>query len=339
MNIYEVPTHYIGKLISLERNIQKRKQRKQPIDVLEKKLHQFLAESKAKIEKVKQTIGVVSLVDDLPISQKEIEIVGLLRDNQVLIIAGETGCGKTTQLPKMCLKAGFGARGLIAHTQPRRLAATSVAKRIAEELNTELGNLVGYSIRFNNKVSSSTRLKLMTDGVLLSEIEKDPLLSRYDVIIIDEAHERSLNIDFLLGFLTKILIKRRDLKLIITSATIDPERFSKHFNNAPMVTVEGRSYPVEVRYRPIDDDNDGNSADILLQSIVNAVDECILESTGNILIFADGEGQIKSIIKNLKQSELAQVEILPLYARLSISEQQKIFSASSRRKIIVSTNV
>ena len=337
--ISDIQTQDIGRTISMSRNIQQRLRKKQPVDQSQEKLESFVAQSKQKTETIRSSIGSIQLQSDLPIAAKADEIKRLLSDNQVVIVAGETGCGKTTQLPKICLQAGFGARGIIGHTQPRRVAATSVAKRIADEVNNELGGLIGYSIRFNNKLSKNTRVKIMTDGVLLTEIESDPLLSRYEVIIIDEAHERSLNIDFLLGFLKRVLDKRKDLKLIITSATIDPQRFSENFNQAPVVLVEGRSYPVEVRYRPITNDDSSQSGDDLMNSIIASVDECGSESTGNILIFADGEGQIKSITKQLAKSDLDNTEILPLYARLGIKEQQKIFASSSKRKIIVSTNV
>ncbi|WP_444998267.1 ATP-dependent RNA helicase HrpA [Aliikangiella sp. IMCC44359] len=338
MQINEVQTKDIGKLISLNRSIQQRLKKKQPVEHLQIKLTDLESRSKLKTEQIKQQISHVKLVQDLPITQHAEEIAKLLLTNQVVIVAGETGCGKTTQLPKICLQAGFGARGVIGHTQPRRVAATSVAKRIADELECELGGLAGYAIRFHNKYSDSTRIKLMTDGVLLSEIENDPLLTRYEVIIIDEAHERSLNIDFLLGFLKRILPKRKDLRVIITSATIDPQRFSDNFNQAPIVLVEGRSYPVEVRYRPLIDESSENS-DRLMDAITEAVEECCEHSTGDILIFADGEGQIKSIIKGLKDTVDEALDILPLYARLGVSEQQKIFSPSGKRKVIVSTNV
>jgi len=334
-----IQTRDTGRIISLQRNIQKRAQKKQPVDQLAMKLERLAESSQSKTQAIKADIPAIQLQFDLPIAGKADEIIRLLKEHQIIIVAGETGCGKTTQLPKICLQAGLGVRGEIGHTQPRRVAATSVARRIAEEVDSELGGLVGYSIRFNNKLSEKTRVKLMTDGILLSELETDPLLSRYEVIIIDEAHERSLNIDFLLGFLKRIVARRNDLKIIITSATIDPERFSKNFNDAPIVQVEGRSYPVEVRYRPLEDREQDNSADNLINGIVAAVDECSAESRGDILIFADGEGQIKTIVKQLARANLEQTEILPLYARLGLKEQQKIFAPNNKRKIIVSTNV
>lgn len=214
----------------------------------------------------------ITYPDNLPVSQKKQDILEAIRDHQVVIVAGETGSGKTTQLPKICMELGRGIKGLIGHTQPRRLAARTVANRIAEELKTEPGGCIGYKVRFSDHVSDNTMVKLMTDGILLAEIQQDRLLMQYDTIIIDEAHERSLNIDFLLGYLKELLPRRPDLKIIITSATIDPERFSRHFNNAPIIEVSGRTYPVEVRYRPIVEEADDTERD-QLQAIFDAVDE------------------------------------------------------------------
>jgi ATP-dependent helicase HrpA len=337
--IDQVQIRHLGKIFSLQASIRKRQAKKLPIDQLNAKLETLIDQSTKQTQSNHNQFKKITLQDDLPITQKSETITKLLNDNQVIIVAGETGCGKTTQLPKICMQAGYGARGFIAHTQPRRVAATSVAKRIADEIDTPLGETVGYSVRFNNKLSHNTRLKIMTDGILLAELETDPLLSKYEVIIIDEAHERSLNIDFLLGFLKNILAKRKELKLIITSATIDPMRFSRHFDDAPTVLVEGRTYPVEVRYRPIEDTDNQQELEPILNAVLAGVDECIAESVGDILIFADGEGQIKSIVKQLQQANLANTLVLPLYARLSIKEQQKIFASSQQRKIIVSTNV
>lgn len=273
---------------------------------------------------------------DLPVSARREEILTLIRENQVVVIAGETGSGKTTQLPKMCLELGRGVKGLIGHTQPRRIAARSVATRIAEELKSELGNTVGYKVRFNDQVNEHSLVKLMTDGILLAEIQHDRYLNQYDTLIIDEAHERSLNNDFILGYLKQILHKRPDLKVIITSATIDVERFSKHFNNAPIIEVSGRTFPVEVRYRPIVEEKEQDQ----LQGILNAVDELQAEGRGDILIFMNGEREIRDTAEALQKQELRHTEILPLYARLSVAEQQRIFQPSGGlNRIILATNV
>ncbi|MBR0573620.1 MULTISPECIES: ATP-dependent RNA helicase HrpA [Pasteurellaceae] len=272
---------------------------------------------------------------DLPVSSRRDEILKTIQENQVVVIAGETGSGKTTQLPKMCLELGRGVKGFIGHTQPRRIAARSVANRVAEELETELGDIVGYKVRFNDQVSDNSLIKLMTDGILLAEIQTDRYLNQYDTLIIDEAHERSLNNDFILGYLKQILKKRPDLKVIITSATIDVERFSKHFNNAPIIEVSGRTYPVEVRYRPVLEEEDQDQ----LQGILNAVDELQAEGRGDILIFMNGEREIRDTADALEKQNLHLTEILPLYARLSSSEQQRIFHPSNLNRIILATNV
>ena len=273
--------------------------------------------------------------ESLPVSQRKAEIQKLLSEHQVIVVAGETGSGKTTQLPKMCLELGFGNLGMIGHTQPRRIAARSVAARIAEELETELGGLVGYKVRFNDQISDDTQIKLMTDGILLAEIQNDRFLNQYSCLIIDEAHERSLNNDFILGYLKQLLPRRRDLKLIITSATIDVERFSKHFNNAPIIEVSGRTYPVEVRYRPVVEEDDQDQ----LQGILNAVDELQAEGRGDILIFMNGEREIRDTAEALQKQNLKHTEILPLFARLSAQEQNKIFHPSGLNRIVLATNV
>ena len=273
--------------------------------------------------------------ESLPVSQRKAEIQKLLSEYQVIVVAGETGSGKTTQLPKMCLELGFGNLGMIGHTQPRRIAARSVAARIAEELETELGGLVGYKVRFNDQISDDTQIKLMTDGILLAEIQNDRFLNQYSCLIIDEAHERSLNNDFILGYLKQLLPRRRDLKLIITSATIDVERFSKHFNNAPIIEVSGRTYPVEVRYRPVVEEDDQDQ----LQGILNAVDELQAEGRGDILIFMNGEREIRDTAEALQKQNLKHTEILPLFARLSAQEQNKIFHPSGLNRIVLATNV
>ena len=276
--------------------------------------------------------------DNLPVSEKKQAIYDAIKNHQVVIIAGETGSGKTTQIPKICLELGLGIKGYIGHTQPRRLAARSVANRIAEELKTEIGQLVGYKVRFSDHVSETTLIKLMTDGILLAEIQKDKLLLQYDTIIIDEAHERSLNIDFILGYLKQLLPKRPDLKVIITSATIDVERFSNHFNQAPIIEVSGRTYPVEVRYRPpIFNEEDDTNNDF--QPILDAIEELSAESFGDILIFLTGEREIRDVADILNKLELRHTDILPLYARLSATEQNRIFQSHSKRRIILATNV
>lgn len=280
----------------------------------------------------------ITYPENLPVSQKKQDILEAVRDHQVVIVAGETGSGKTTQLPKICMELGRGLKGLIGHTQPRRLAARTVANRIAEELQTEPGGCIGYKVRFSDHVSDNTMVKLMTDGILLAEIQQDRLLMQYDTIIIDEAHERSLNIDFLLGYLKELLPRRPDLKIIITSATIDPERFSKHFNNAPIIEVSGRTYPVEVRYRPIVEEADDTERD-QLQAIFDAVDELGNESSGDILIFMSGEREIRDTADALSKRDLRHTEILPLYARLSNSEQNRVFQPHSGRRIVLATNV
>lgn len=284
----------------------------------------------------RQSIKLHIEYPDLPVSDKKEDIKALLEKHQVIIIAGETGSGKTTQIPKMCLELGRGRAGMIAHTQPRRLAARSVANRIAEELHTEIGDTVGFKVRFSDQVSDNSLVKLLTDGMLLAEMQQDKFLNQYDTIIIDEAHERSLNIDFLLGYLKRILPKRPDLKVIITSATIDPQRFSKHFNNAPIVEVSGRSFPVEVRYRDyIGEQLAGDQ----IEAIALAVDELFSNGNGDILVFLSSEREIRETQQALQKKHYRSTEIIPLYARLSASDQQKIFHPKSYRRIVLSTNV
>lgn len=276
---------------------------------------------------------------NLPVNERQDDICKAIEEHQVIILCGETGSGKTTQLPKICLKMGRGTYGMIGHTQPRRIAARSVASRIAEELKTELGNSVGYKIRFADKLNKHSHIKVMTDGILLAEIQNDPFLQCYDTLIIDEAHERSLNIDFILGYLKQLLPKRPDLKIIITSATIDPERFAKHFNNAPVIEVSGRTYPVEVRYRPLNNENEKESQKDQQQAIVNAIDELSHESSGDILVFLSGERQIRETAEALRKHHPDKTEVIPLFSRLSNAEQQKVFKSHSLRRIILATNV
>jgi ATP-dependent helicase HrpA len=277
---------------------------------------------------------------DLPVSGKKDEIAKLIRENQVVVVCGETGSGKTTQLPKICLSLGRGAYGYIGHTQPRRIAARTVADRIAEELHEPVGRSVGYKVRFHDQTRPESLIKLMTDGILLAEIQNDPYLNQYDTLIIDEAHERSLNIDFLLGYLKGLLPKRRDLKLIITSATIDPQRFSTHFDNAPIIEVSGRTYPVEIRYRPIEqgEEEDETSND-LQQAILDAVDELHRDMRGDILIFLSGENEIRETAESLRKHHPAKYEILPLYSKLSIAEQEQVFKPKGQLRIVLATNV
>ena len=275
----------------------------------------------------------------LPITARIADISDALQSNQVIVVAGETGSGKTTQLPKIALQLGRGVLGRIGHTQPRRVAARSVATRIAEELKVELGREVGFQVRFSDHVGPDTYIKLMTDGILLAELKKDRLLKQYDTLIIDEAHERSLNIDFLLGYLKQLLPKRPDLKVIITSATLDHQRFAEHFNGAPIIEVSGRTYPVEIRYRPIawhpdEEDIDSN------QAILKAMQELWRDDPrGDILVFFSGERAIRDCLQCLKKQHLAQTEILPLFGRLSTHEQQAIFQANGQRRIILATNI
>ena len=273
--------------------------------------------------------------EELPIIAKREELLATIRDHQVVVVAGETGSGKSTQLPKLCLELGRGVGGLIGHTQPRRIAARSIAERVAEELGTSVGGLVGFTVRFTDRVGKDTLIKVMTDGILLSEIHRDRRLGRYDTIILDEAHERSLNIDFLLGYLRTLLARRRDLKLIITSATIDTERFAAHFGGAPVVEVSGRTYPVEIRYRPLDDPVPRDQP----QAICDAVTELAGEGPGDVLVFCAGEREIRDAADALTDLGLPHTEVLPLYARLSAAEQHRVFQAHTGRRIVVATNV
>jgi ATP-dependent helicase HrpA len=278
--------------------------------------------------------------DDLPVVARREEIARAIAAHPVVIVSGETGSGKTTQLPKICLEVKRGVAGLIGHTQPRRIAARSVAARIAHELRSPLGHAVGYKVRFSDRVSPDTYVKLMTDGILLAETQGDRLLRQYDTIIIDEAHERSLNIDFLLGYLKRILPRRPDLKLIVTSATIDAERFSRHFGGAPVIEVSGRTYPVEVRWRPLERRQDDDEEPDPAQAILDAVDELAREGPGDVLVFLPGEREIRETAEALRKHHPAGAEILPLFARLSFEEQERVFRpTAARRRIVLATNV
>jgi ATP-dependent helicase HrpA len=285
------------------------------------------------------SVPQISYPEELPISANRDAIREAIEKHPVVIVCGETGSGKTTQLPKICLEAGRGISGAIGHTQPRRIAARAVASRIAEELQVQVGQLVGYKLRFQDRTSPQGLIKLMTDGILLAETQGDRFLEHYDTLIVDEAHERSLNIDFLLGYLKWLLPKRPDLKVIITSATIDPQRFSRHFGDAPIINVSGRSYPVEVRYRAVELDEDDETAVDEQAAILGAVDELWAERPGDILVFLSGEREIRETAESLRKHHPHQCEILPLYSRLSQEEQQRVFRTGGRRRVVLATNV
>ncbi|MGH3879933.1 MAG: ATP-dependent RNA helicase HrpA [Actinophytocola sp.] len=295
----------------------------------------------ARVERRRAAVPEITYPDELPISQRRADIKKAIAEHQVVIVAGETGSGKTTQLPKICLELGRGVRGQIGHTQPRRIAARTVAERISDELDVPLGGAVGWKIRFTDQVGDATLVKLMTDGILLAELQSDRQLRQYDTLIIDEAHERSLNIDFILGYLRQLLPRRPDLKVIITSATIDPERFSRHFSDAPIVEVSGRTYPVEVRYRPVVDPDDPHADPDRdqTQAILDAVDELCVEGPGDILVFLSGEREIRDTTDALLAQERPGTEILPLYARLSTGEQKRVFQSHRGRRVVLATNV
>ncbi|QLQ26862.1 MAG: ATP-dependent RNA helicase HrpA [Dechloromonas sp.] len=315
---------------------------------LQSELDELLARSRSAVAERRSRLPKPEFQPELPVNERRADIAELIAKNQVVIVCGETGSGKTTQLPKICLDLGIGARGLIGHTQPRRLAARSVATRLAQELKTQVGAGVGVKIRFHDKSTPESWVKLMTDGILLAESQSDPYLNAYEAIIIDEAHERSLNIDFLLGYLKQLLPKRPDLKLVITSATIDAERFSQHFDGAPVIEVSGRLYPVEVRYRPVADLEKQDDERDLYDAIVDAADEVSRLGAGDILVFLPGEREIREAAEALRKHALARPglstahapEILPLFSRLSAGEQDRIFKPSGgQRRIVLATNV
>lgn len=317
--------------------VERRQAQGQPADKALARLVRDLEDSRARVLERRAALPKISFPEELPISAKREEIAELIEKHQVVIIAGETGSGKTTQIPKICLTLGRGVGGLIGHTQPRRIAARTVASRIAEELQVELGSSVGYQVRFTAHTQTNTHIKLMTDGILLAEIQHDPLLRQYDTLIIDEAHERSLNIDFLLGYLKQLLPKRPDLKIIVTSATIDLERFSKHFNDAPVLEVSGRTYPVEVLYRPWQGELEDQT-----QAILEAIDELTRLSKGqggDILIFMSGEREIRETALAIRKAGFAGLDVLPLYARLNLAEQNKVFQNHKGRRVVLATNV
>jgi ATP-dependent helicase HrpA len=305
---------------------------------------QAVEAAEARVASRRAAVPRITYPEQLPVSQKKDAILEAIRDHQVVIVAGETGSGKTTQIPKICLELGRGVRGLIGHTQPRRIAARTVAQRVADELGGPLGGVVGYKVRFTDQGGEDTLVKLMTDGILLAEVQHDRELRQYDTIIIDEAHERSLNIDFLMGYLARLLPRRPDLKVVITSATIDPERFARHFGDAagrsaPVIEVSGRTYPVEVRYRPLlEEDAEAPDRD-QITAICDAVDELQAEGPGDILVFLSGEREIRDTADALEKRRLRMTEVLPLYARLSHGEQQRVFQSHPGRRVVLATNV
>jgi ATP-dependent helicase HrpA len=368
----------------LGRRLQQARSLLQQNKPLERSLSDIAArvrDSSARLSARREALPRPDYPEELPVSGKREEIAAAISRHQVVIVCGETGSGKTTQLPKICLELGRGVAGLIGHTQPRRIAARSVASRIAQELQSPLGQAVGYKVRFNDKLSESSYIKLMTDGILLAETQGDRFLNAYDTIIIDEAHERSLNIDFLLGYLKQLLPKRPDLKVIVTSATIDADRFSRHFNDAPVIEVSGRTYPVEIRYRPLgkpgfmakeidvsDDDEDlellgqdlmgvkrkariesrwlqeDEEEEAIEEAILDAADDLLRLGDGDILVFLPGEREIRDVADHLRKyqgrsAKLRHIEVLPLFARLSIEDQQKIFRRSGTTRIVLATNV
>jgi len=333
------------------RSLRQRVQQGEPIDLGLEKLWQAIRQSRALLERRRAQVPAIVYPPELPVSERRDEVAALIRDHQVVVLCGETGSGKSTQLPKICLDLGRGVAGRIGHTQPRRIAARSLASRIAQELGIELGTLVGYKVRFHDRVRPETSVKLMTDGMLLAEIRHDRFLTEYDTLIIDEAHERSLNIDFLLGYLKGLLPRRPDLKLIVTSATIDPQRFAAHFkrekeekgsaafSEAPIIEISGRTYPVEVRYRPPEDENVGERDDAMQLGISGALDELARVGRGDVLVFLSGEREIRETAETLRKHHPPSTEILPLYARQGPREQARVFQPHRTRRVILATNV
>ncbi|MEU9140887.1 ATP-dependent RNA helicase HrpA [Streptomyces sp. NPDC048404] len=328
--------HRLGRRLEGARKIRKPEARSAVFSEIEAEV----AKGEAHMALRRARVPAVTYPEQLPVSQKKDDIAAAIRDHQVVIVAGETGSGKTTQIPKICMELGRGVRGMIGHTQPRRIAARTVAERVADELDTPLGEAVGWKVRFTDQVNpDATFVKLMTDGILLAEIQTDRELRAYDTIIIDEAHERSLNIDFLLGYLAQLLPKRPDLKVVITSATIDPERFSRHFGDAPIVEVSGRTYPVEVRYRPLLEEDSEDVDRDQITAICDAVEELQAEGKGDILVFLSGEREIRDTADALVKKNYRFTEVLPLYARLSHAEQHRVFQQHTGRRIVLATNV
>ncbi len=331
---------------SRRRGLRQRASAGQPFDQSLAKLWLEIQHSQALVERRAALVPpTIDYPEALPVSERRAEVAALIAQHQVIVLCGETGSGKSTQLPKICLELGRGRTGRIGHTQPRRIAARTLCSRVAQELGGETGNLVGYQVRFHDRSRPESCIKLMTDGILLAEIQQDRLLTEYDTLIIDEAHERSLNIDFLLGYLRGILPRRPDLKVIVTSATIDPQRFARHFADAhgqpaPIIEISGRTYPVEVRYRPpAEDESAGERDDAMQQAISAAVGELALHGRGDVLVFLSGEREIRDTAETLRQHHPPSTEILPLFARQSPQEQARIFQAHSSRRVILTTNV
>ncbi|NEV64968.1 ATP-dependent RNA helicase HrpA [Thiorhodococcus minor] len=326
------------------RGLRRRAKQGQPYDQGLARLWQAIRESQALVERRKAGVPKIQYPPELPVSERRDEVAELIARNQVVVLCGETGSGKSTQLPKICLDLGRGMLGRIGHTQPRRIAARSLASRVAQELGAETGGLVGYKVRFHDRVRPETAIKLMTDGMLLAEIQQDRFLNEYDTLIIDEAHERSLNIDFLLGYLRGILPKRPDLKVIVTSATIDPQRFAKHFADAeghpaPIIEISGRTYPVEVRYQPPEEESAAERDEAMQQAISDAVAELARFGAGDVLVFLSGEREIRETAETLRKHHPPSTEILPLFARQGPKEQARIFQSHSTRRVVLATNV
>ncbi len=326
------------------RSLRQRLERGQPIDQGLVPLRQAIATSRAGVDQRRLLIPEIHYPPELPVSERRAEVAALIARHQVVVLCGETGSGKSTQLPKICLGLGRGVFGRIGHTQPRRIAARTLSSRVAQELGGETGGLVGYKVRFHDRVRPETCIKLMTDGILLAEIQQDRFLNEYDTLIIDEAHERGLNIDFLLGYLRKLLPRRPELKVIVTSATIDPQRFANHFADgegrpAPIIEISGRTYPVEVRYRLPEEENAGERDEAMQMAISQAVDELAKAGRGDILVFLSGEREIRETAETLRKHHPPSTEILPLYARQSPAEQARVFQAHGTRRVVLATNV
>ncbi len=326
------------------RGLRRRQRRGEPFDQGLAKAWQTIVRSQTLVERRRALVPTIDFPSELPVSERREEVARLIRDHQVVVLCGETGSGKSTQLPKICLNLGRGILGRIGHTQPRRIAARSLAGRVSQELKSELGTLVGYKVRFHDRVAPESAIKLMTDGMLLAEIQHDRLLNEYDTLIIDEAHERSLNIDFLIGYLRGLLPRRPDLKVVITSATIDPQRFAEHFATegtgpAPVIEISGRTYPVEVRYRPPEEESAGERDEDMQRAISQAVDELAREGTGDVLVFLSGEREIRETAETLRKHHPPSTEILPLFARQGPQDQARVFQQHGARRVVLATNV